>query len=53
MFGEWAYARHSIFYRRLPHYFLNSISTTNKRKPSLILNSERRFWTGRVSKPSP
>jgi len=21
LFGEWAYARHSIFYRRLPHYF--------------------------------
>ncbi len=21
LFGEWVYARHSIFYRRLPHYF--------------------------------
>ena len=22
LFGEWAYARHSVHYRRLPHYFL-------------------------------
>ncbi|MDG2222043.1 MAG: RNA ligase family protein [Rubripirellula sp.] len=21
LFGEWAYARHSVFYRQLPHYF--------------------------------
>lgn len=21
LFGEWVYARHSVFYRRLPHYF--------------------------------
>ena len=22
LFGEWVYARHSVFYRQLPHYFL-------------------------------
>jgi hypothetical protein len=27
LFGEWMYARHSIHYRSLPHYFLVSLTT--------------------------
>ena len=25
LFGEWLYARHSIHYRQLPHYFFESV----------------------------
>ena len=41
LFGEWVYARHSVFYRRLSHYFFE-FDIYNKRM-GLFLTRERRM----------
>jgi hypothetical protein len=39
LFGEWLYARHSLHYRRLPHYFFEFDSYDKKRGEFLDLTS--------------
>jgi len=40
MYGEWVYAKHTIFYDHLPHYFLEF--DIFDRKENCFLNTERR-----------
>jgi hypothetical protein len=40
MFGEWLYAKHTIFYTELPHYFLEF--DIYDRRDDLFLSTERR-----------
>lgn len=39
LFGEWLYARHSLFYRRLPHYFFEFDIYDKQKKVFLDLTS--------------
>jgi hypothetical protein len=39
LFGEWLYARHSLYYRRLPHYFFEFDIYDKRRKVFLDLAS--------------
>ena len=41
MYGEWAYAKHTIFYDRLPHYFLE-FDVLDKRSGAFLSTEARR-----------
>jgi RNA ligase len=53
LFGEWLYARHSVHYRRLPHYFFEFDIYDKQRQVFLDLASrlERLEGTGIVTVP--
>lgn len=46
LFGEWVYARHSIAYRRLPHYFFEFDVYDKRQKAFLDLNRRLRLLEG-------
>jgi hypothetical protein len=46
LFGEWLYARHSVHYRRLPHYFFEFDIYDKQRQQFLDLNSRQVVLAG-------
>ncbi len=46
LFGEWVYARHSVFYRRLPHYFFEFDIYDKQKQAFLDLEQRLRLLQG-------
>ena len=44
LFGEWLYARHSIHYRRLPHYFFEFDIYDKQQEAFLDLDARLAHW---------
>jgi hypothetical protein len=47
LFGEWMYARHSIHYRKLPHYFFEFDIYDKRKQAFLILDTRLEMLEGR------
>lgn len=53
MFGEWMYAKHTVFYDRLPHYFLEFDVLDRDSGTFLCTTSRRRLLAGLPVMPAP
>jgi len=47
LFGEWLYARHTIYYRELPHYFFEFDIWDKQEEVFLVLNRRLEMLAGR------
>ena len=45
MYGEWMYAKHTIFYTDLQHYFLEFDIFDKQKQVFLSTNERKKFWT--------
>ncbi len=53
MYGEWMYAKHTVFYDRLPHYFLEFDVLDRKTDSFLSTSARRELLTGLPVIPAP